>query len=45
VEAPFTFVAIPYANHNAAWVLRDIPQRKQAREWLDRVIRLPIAGE
>lgn len=34
VRGSFTFVQIPYPNHSAAWVLRDIPQRKQAREWL-----------
>ena len=34
VEAPFTFVPIPYVNHSAAWVLRDIPERRQARQWL-----------
>ena len=38
VEAPFTFVPIPYANHSAAWVLRDIPERLQARDWLKRVV-------
>lgn len=34
VESRFTFVPIPYPNHSAAWVLRDIPQRARAREWL-----------
>ena len=39
VQAPFTFVAIPYANHSAAWVLRDIPERRQARQWLSHVTK------
>lgn len=39
VQAPLTFVAIPYANHSAAWVLRDLPERRKARDWLDRVTR------
>ncbi|TLD70581.1 hypothetical protein FEM03_12755 [Phragmitibacter flavus] len=38
VQAPFTFVPIPYANHSAAWVLHNIPERQQARDWLARVI-------
>ncbi len=37
-QAPLTFVAIPYANHSATWVLRNIPERQQARAWLARVI-------
>ena len=44
VQAPLTFVAIPYANHSAAWVLRNIPERQQARVWLANAIhsRFPI---
>lgn len=45
VDAPFTFVSIPYANHNAAWVLRDIPERKLAREWVAKVLELPVQGK
>ncbi len=37
VAAPFRFVPLPYPNHTAAWVLRDIPERQQARAWLARV--------
>ncbi|MEX0670782.1 MAG: hypothetical protein WD060_10045 [Pirellulales bacterium] len=33
VDGPFTFVPIPYPNHSAAWVLRDIPERGRARKW------------
>lgn len=39
VQAEFTFVAIPYANHSAAWVLRDIPETLQARQWLSQIIK------
>jgi hypothetical protein len=34
----FTFVPIPFVNHSAAWVLRDIPERAWAREWLRAVV-------
>lgn len=34
VSGSFRFVAIPYPNHSPAWVLRDNPERAQAREWL-----------
>ena len=39
VVGDFTFVAIPFRNHSDQWVLRDIPERAQAREWLARVTR------
>lgn len=38
VSGPFTLMSIPYPNHSAAWVLREIPQRTKAREWLHRII-------
>lgn len=34
-----TFAALPYVNHSAAWLLRDLPERRRAREWLARVVR------
>jgi hypothetical protein len=34
VKGDFTFVPIPFANHNDRWTLRDILERKKAREWL-----------
>jgi hypothetical protein len=43
VVGDFTFVPIPFANHNDRWVLRDIPERRKAREWLTRVLRTPKA--
>ena len=38
VTGDFTFVTIPFRNHNDAWVLRDIPERQAARDWLQRVL-------
>jgi len=37
IRGKFTFAALPYANHSSAWVLRDLPERRQARAWLARV--------
>jgi hypothetical protein len=41
VKGAFTFQTIPFRNHSDEWVLRDIPERKKAREWLDEVLKLP----
>lgn len=38
VEGAFTFATVPFRNHNDQWVLRDIPLRRAAREWLAKVI-------
>lgn len=38
VQGNFTFRGIPYRNHSDQWVLRDIPERKAAREWLRAVL-------
>ena len=35
--ATVTFVTIPFRNHNDAWVLRDIPERRRLRESLKQV--------
>jgi hypothetical protein len=37
-----TFCPLPYPNHSADWVLKDIPERKQLREWLVEVLK-PVA--
>lgn len=34
VKGKFTLRALPFRNHNDAWVLRDIPLRREARKWL-----------
>jgi hypothetical protein len=39
VEGAFTFQALGFRNHNDAWTLRDIPERRAVREWLARVLR------
>lgn len=38
VLAPFTIRPIPFRNHNDAWALRDIAERRAAREWLAEVL-------
>ncbi len=38
VSGSFTLIPIPHPNHSAAWVLREIPERTKAREWLRRTI-------
>lgn len=38
IEAPFTFQTIGFRNHSDSWVLRPVPERKTAREWLARVL-------
>ena len=45
VQSSWTFVPIPYANHSPEWVLCDIPERRQARAWLDRVIHAPLPAK
>lgn len=36
-----TFVPIPYPNHTDEWLLKDIPERKLARDWLADVLAKP----
>jgi len=38
VTGNFTFQSIRFRNHSDQWVLRDIPERKAAREWLKSAI-------
>jgi hypothetical protein len=38
VSGSFTLKPVPHPNHSSAWVLRDIPERTKAREWLRRTI-------
>lgn len=40
IQGDLTFVPLPYRNHTDAWLLRDIPERRLAREWLARVAGL-----
>ncbi len=39
IKGDFTFVPLPFRNHSDQWLLRDIPERRKAREWLARVIK------
>jgi hypothetical protein len=39
VTAPFTLLVIPFRNHNAGWVLCDIPARQALRSWLGEVLK------
>jgi hypothetical protein len=34
VAGRFTFLPIPFRNHSDAWTLRDLPERRRARDWL-----------
>jgi hypothetical protein len=38
IKGDFTFLPIPFRNHSDAWVLRDLPERRQLRAWLARVV-------
>jgi len=35
VVGDFVFTPIPFRNHSDRWVLRDLPERRAAREWLE----------
>jgi hypothetical protein len=39
VSVNTTFVPIPFPNHSAGWLLRDLPERAQARGWLAKLRR------
>ncbi len=43
IAAPFTLVDLPYRNHTAGWVLRDLPERAQLRQWFVRALALQRA--
>lgn len=38
IEGNFTYLNIPYRNHNDKWVLQDIPEREFLRDWVADVI-------
>ena len=39
VIAPFVFRTLEFRNHNDAWTLRDIPERRELRLWLKEVLK------
>jgi hypothetical protein len=41
VAGNFTFVPVPFRNHSDAWVLRDVPERRRLRAWLDAALAGP----
>ena len=34
-----TLVSLPYPNHTDVWVLKDVPERMQLREWLANILK------
>ncbi|MCX7008096.1 MAG: GDSL-type esterase/lipase family protein, partial [Kiritimatiellaeota bacterium] len=44
VQAPFTFEAVPFRNHNDGWTLRPSPTRAALRAWLQDVLRTPVVA-
>lgn len=41
VEGNFTFVTLPFQNHTDRWVLKDYPQRRRLRAWVDQIVKAP----
>jgi hypothetical protein len=39
VQGVWTFTPMPFPNHSAAWILRDLPERRKLRDWLADAIR------
>lgn len=39
VAAPFVFRPLEFRNHNDAWALRDIPERREVRQWLRTTLK------
>lgn len=39
IDGRFTFLTIPYRNHTDSWVLRDLPERKILRDWLQTILK------
>jgi hypothetical protein len=38
IRGDFTMRALPYRNHNDAWVLRNVPLRQTLRDWVARAV-------
>lgn len=34
------FMSLPYPNHSAEWLLKDLPEAQEARQWWRRVVRI-----
>lgn len=37
-DGPATLMPLPFPNHTAAWVLKDLPERRRLRAWLAEVL-------
>lgn len=33
-----TFMVLPWPNHTPEWVLKDIPERRRLRDWLEKIL-------
>jgi len=38
IDAPLTFLDLPYRNHTDAWMLRDLPERRAIRAWAAQLL-------
>ena len=38
-EGNFSYLTIPYRNHNLKWALQDIPERKILRAWVKNIVK------
>ena len=38
IAGEFTFVSLPFVEHTDTWVLRDLPERRQLRQWLKKAV-------
>ena len=41
----FTFQKLAFRNHTDLWTLRDVPERRAVRIWLDQILRKPVVAE
>jgi hypothetical protein len=39
IPGSFTFVPLPFRNHSDQWVLRDLPERRTLRDWVNRCLQ------
>ncbi|MSU50483.1 MAG: hypothetical protein EXS37_15590 [Opitutus sp.] len=41
IAGAFTFETLNFRNHSGDWVLRDVPERRAARRWLEKILAAP----
>ena len=44
-QGHYTFAALSYVNHTSDYLLRDIPERQQVRDWAQKVLREALGHE